>query len=224
MDKTKKSIISGMFWKFSERMAAQLVSLIVTIVLARLLLPSDYGAVSLVTIFITISNVFVSDGFGSALIQKKDADQVDFSTVFYFSIIFSVIVYGLIFIIAPVVADFYELPILTPVLRVLAIKVPIAAMNSVQQAYVSRNMLFKRFFYSTLIGTIISAVVGIALAYKGFGVWALVAQYLTNTIIDTLVLWFTVRWRPELVFSIKRLTTLFSYGWKLLVQSLIVTI
>lgn len=224
MDKTKKSIISGMFWKFSERMAAQLVSLIVTIVLARLLLPSDYGAVSLVTIFITISNVFVSDGFGSALIQKKDADQVDFSTVFYFSIIFSVIVYGLIFIIAPVVADFYELPILTPVLRVLAIKVPIAAMNSVQQAYVSRNMLFKRFFYSTLIGTIISAVVGIALAYKGFGVWALVAQYLTNTIIDTLVLWFTVRWRPELVFSIKRLTTLFSYGWKLLVQSLIVTL
>ncbi|GAB6103273.1 lipopolysaccharide biosynthesis protein [Blautia glucerasea] len=224
MDKTKKSIISGMFWKFSERIAAQLVSLIVTIILARLLLPSDYGAVSLVMIFITIANVFVSDGFGSALIQKKDADQIDFSTVFYFSIAFSILLYGLIFAIAPLVANFYDLPILIPVLRVLAIKVPIAAMNSVQQAYVSRNMLFKRFFYSTLIGTIVSAVVGIALAYKGFGVWALVAQYLTNTIMDTLILWFTVKWRPKLLFSIKRLTALFSYGWKLLVQSLIVTL
>ncbi len=224
MDKTKKSIISGMFWKFSERMAAQIVSLIVTIVLARLLLPSDYGAVSLVTIFITIANVFVSDGFGSALIQKKDADQVDFSTVFYFSIVFSIGLYGLIYAVAPLVASFYELPILTPVLRVLAIKVPIAAMNSVQQAYVSRNMLFKRFFYSTLIGTIVSAFVGIALAYNGFGVWALVAQYLTNTIMDTLILWFTVKWRPELVFSFKRLGSLFSYGWKLLAQGLIVTL
>lgn len=224
MDKTKKSIISGMFWKFSERIAAQLVSLIVTIILARLLLPSDYGAVSLVMIFITIANVFVSDGFGSALIQKKDADQIDFSTVFYFSIVFSILLYGLIFALAPLVANFYDLPILIPVLRVLAIKVPIAAMNSVQQAYVSRNMLFKRFFYSTLIGTIASAVVGITLAYKGFGVWALVAQYLTNTIMDTLILWFTVKWRPKFVFSIKRLKSLFSYGWKLLVQSLIVTL
>lgn len=224
MDKIKKSIISGMFWKFSERIAAQLVSLIVTIILARLLLPSDYGAVSLVMIFITIANVFVSDGFGSALIQKKDADQIDFSTVFYFSIVFSILLYGLIFALAPLVANFYDLPILIPVLRVLAIKVPIAAMNSVQQAYVSRNMLFKRFFYSTLIGTIASAVVGITLAYKGFGVWALVAQYLTNTIMDTLILWFTVKWRPKFVFSIKRLKSLFSYGWKLLVQSLIVTL
>ena len=224
MDKTKKSIISGMFWKFSERIAAQLVSLIVTIILARLLLPSDYGAVSLVMIFITIANVFVSDGFGSALIQKKDADQIDFSTVFYFSIVFSILLYGLIFALAPLVANFYDLPILIPVLRVLAIKVPIAAMNSVQQAYVSRNMLFKRFFYSTLIGTIASAVVGITLAYKGFGVWALVAQYLTNTIMYTLILWFTVKWRPKFVFSIKRLKSLFSYGWKLLVQSLIVTL
>lgn len=216
--------MSGLFWKFAERMSAQLVSAVVTIILARLLLPEDYGAISLVTIFITLANVFVSDGFGAALIQKKEADNTDFSTVFYFGIVFSLVLYAFMFIfIAPWVADFYRMPILIPVLRVLAIKLPIAAINSVQQAYVSRHMIFKHFFFATLIGTIVSAFVGIAMAYLGFGVWALVAQYLTNTIIDTIVLWITVPWKPEFAFSISRLKGLFQFGWKLLLQSLLVS-
>lgn len=222
--KLKYSVMSGLFWKFAERMSAQLVSAIVTIILARLLLPEDYGTISLVTIFITLANVFVSDGFGAALIQKKEADNIDFSTVFYFGIIFSMGLYVLIFVfVAPWVAKFYEMPILVPVLRVLAVKLPIAAINSVQQAYVSRHMIFKHFFFATIIGTIFSAFLGIGMAYLGFGVWALVAQYLANTIIDTIVLWITVPWKPELVFSLSRLKELFQYGWKLLLQSLLVS-
>ena len=220
----KKSILSGLFWKFSERFASQFISMVVSIILARLLLPSEYGTVALVTIFITIADVFVSDGFGTALIQKKDADNLDFSTVFYFGIIFSFGLYIILFFIAEAVANFYEMPILCPVLRVLSLRVPIGAINSVQQAYVSRNMIFKRFFYSTIGGTIASAIVGIIMAYIGFGVWALVFQYLSNTIVGTIVLWCTVRWRPDKTFSFQRLKELYHYGWKLLVQSLMVNI
>lgn len=220
----KKSILSGLFWKFSERFAAQFISMLVSIILARILLPSEYGTIALVTIFITIADVFVNDGFGTALIQKKDADNLDFSTVFYFGIIFSLFLYVILFFGSRLVAEFYDMPILCPILRVLSIRVPIGAINSVQQAYVSRNMLFKRFFYSTIGGTIVSGVIGIAMAYWGFGVWALVFQNLANTIVGTVVLWFTVRWRPEIAFSFRRLKELYQYGWKLLVQSLMVNI
>ncbi len=220
----KSKILSGVFWKFLERMLAQMVSMLVAIVLARLLSPSDYGTIALVTIFITIADVFITDGFGASLIQKKDADNVDFSTVFFFNIAFCSLLYVIVFFLAIPVAAFYEKPILVPVLRVLAIKILISSLNSVQHAYVARNMLFKRFFYSTLIGTMVSAFVGIWMAYHGFGVWALVAQELTNRTIDMTVLWFTVRWRPNKAFSSKKLMGLFDYGWKLLVQSLFVNI
>lgn len=217
----KAKVLSGVIWRFGERICAQLVTFIVSIVLARLLSPTDYGVISLITIFITVANVFVTDGFGKALIQKKDADNKDFSTVFYFNIFFSWLVYGLIFVVAPFVAAFYKEPILGPVLRVLALKIPIAGINSIQQAYVSRNMLFKRFFWSTIIGTVISAFVGIIMALKGYGVWALVVQYLSNSLIDTMVLWNTVKWRPQLVFEFSRLKDLLQFGWKILLTSLI---
>lgn len=220
---TKKKVFSGLFWKFGERITAQIISLVVSVILARMLSPSDYGAVALVMVFITIANVFVSNGFGSALIQKKDADNLDFSSVFFINIGISIILYLLLFVLAPVVADFYNLPIMCPAVRVLGIRIIIAAINSIQQAYVSRNMLFKRFFWSTLFGTLLSGVVGVAMAYRGYGVWALIAQYLTNTCIDTIVLWFTVRWRPELKCSWKRSKGLLSYGWKLLISALIDT-
>ena len=128
----KKAIVSGMFWTFSERMAAQLVSVVVAIVLARILTPTEYGTVSLVTIFITIANVFVTNGFGTALIQKEKADAVDFSTVFYFGIAFSMVMYIALYFLAKPIAAFYGMPILVPILRVLSIKVPISAINSVQ--------------------------------------------------------------------------------------------
>lgn len=210
-------------WKFGERIGAQAVSFLVSIVLARLLLPSDYGVIALITIFIDIANVFVSSGFGSALVQKKDADEIDFSSVFYFSIVMSWALYGVVFLAAPAVARFYGQGILTPVLRVMALKLPLAGVNSVQHAYVQKQMLFKRFFFSTLIGTVGSAAVGIVMAYMGFGPWALVTQYLFNSAMDTLVLWFTVRWRPALVFSARRMKKLFAFGWKMLCSELIHT-
>lgn len=222
-DSIKQKIFSGLFWKFGERITAQLISLFISILLARLLTPSDYGAVALVMVFITLANVFVSNGFGNALIQKQDADNVDFSSVFYINLIISFIIYALLYLTAPYVATFYSLPVMCPALRVLGIRIPVAAVNSVQQAYVSRYMLFKRFFWSTLFGTLLSGIVGVFLAYHGFGVWALIVQYLTNTCIDTIVLWFTVRWRPNFVCSWKRARGLISYGWKLLFSSLLDT-
>lgn len=220
-DSLKKSVLNNLIWKFGERIGAQCVSFIVSIVLARLLLPADYGLVTMVTIFITIANVFVSNGFGESLVQKKDADNVDFSTIFYFEIVFSFGIYMILFITAPYIADFYNEPVLCNVLRVFALRVPLAGINSVQQAYVKKKMIFKKFFFSTIIGTIVSAVVGIALAYRGFGVWALIAQYLCNSVMDTVILWVTVKWRPNLVFSVTRLKELVTYGWKIMAAGLI---
>ena len=204
-------------------MFAQIVTFIVSVVLARLLSPTEYGTIALVMVFITIADVFANAGFGNALIQKLHVDNIDYSSVLYFSLGISFIIYGILFISAPYIADFYESQILCSVLRVLGLRVPIAAFNSVQQAYVSKNMLFKRFFFSTLFGTLLSGVVGCVMAYNGFGIWSLVGQYLTNTIVDTTVLWFTVRWRPNFVFSFKRVKSLFSFGWKILVSNLIDT-
>ena len=208
----KKDVLSGLFWKFGERITAQFISLFVSIILARLLAPEDYGTVTLTMVFITIANVFVSSGFGNALIQKKGADNLDFSSIFFINIGFSIIIYFILFFSAPYIAAFYDMPIMSPALRVLGIRIILAAVNNVQQTYVSKNMLFKRFFWSTLIGTLVSGVVGVIIAYCGGGVWALVVQYLTNTCMDTLILWITVRWRPDFAFSWSRAKGLISYG------------
>lgn len=222
-DSLKSKTISGLLWKFAERIGAQAITFIISIILARLLKPSDYGAIAILLVFITIADVFVNAGFGSALIQKKDADDLDFSSVFYFSFIFSIFIYLVIFLAAPFVANFYNMPVLQPTLQVLALRIPVAGINSVQQAYVSRNMQFKKFFYSTLSGTAASAVVGIFMAYNGYGIWSLVGQYLSNAVINTIVLFSVINWRPQLVFSWQRLKSLFSYGWKLLLSGLLDT-
>lgn len=219
----QKKVLSGLVWKFGERIGAQLVSLLVRIILARILMPEDFGVVTMIMIFIEIANVFVVSGFGQSLIQKKDADNLDFSSVFYFSVTMSWILYFIIFLGSPVVASFYGKPVLTPILRVLALKLPLAGINSVQQAYVQKHMMFKRFFFSTLIGTLVSAVVGIVMAYHGFGPWALVAQYLCNSAMDTLILWVTVKWRPDFRFSKSRMKEMFGFGCKMLLSELINT-
>lgn len=217
------TVISNLVWRFAERCGAQLVSFIVSIVLARILAPEDYGTIALVTVFTAILQVFVDSGLGTALIQKKDADEIDFSSVFYFNFVVCLILYLGMFAAAPFIADFYGDVTLVPVIRILSLTIVISGVKGIQQAYVSRNMLFKRFFFSTIGGTIFSAVLGIAMAYAGFGIWALVAQQLSNTFIDTLILWITVRWRPTKSFSWTRLKYLLSFGWKLLVSSLLDT-
>lgn len=219
-----KKVINNFIWRFAERCGAQLVQFIVSIVLARLLLPETYGTIALITVIITILNVFVDSGMGNALIQKKNADSLDFSTVFYFNICVCIILYIGVFICAPWIAHFYKDITLIPIIRVLGLTIVISGVKNIQQAYVSKTMQFKRFFFSTLGGTIGAAIVGIWMAYKGLGIWALVAQQIFNTIVDTIILWGTVKWRPTKEFSFERLKGLFSYGWKLLVSSLLDTI
>lgn len=220
----KKNVINNFLWRFMERCGAQGVSLVVSIVLARLLGPDVYGTVALVTVFMLIMQVFVDSGMGNALIQKKDADDLDFSSVFWFNMAMCSLLYIVMFIAAPFIAAFYSTPELTPVVRVLSLMLVISGMKNVQQAYVSRHLLFKKFFFATLGGTLAAAVVGIAMAYFGFGVWALVAQMLVNAAADTAILWITVEFRPKKGFSAERLKGLFSYGWKLLASGLLDTV
>ncbi|WP_418934340.1 lipopolysaccharide biosynthesis protein [Eubacterium sp.] len=220
----KGKVISNFIWRFAERCGAQLVSFVVSIVLARLLEPSVYGTVALVTVFTTILQVFIDSGLGTALIQKKNADDLDYSSVFYFNFVVCIILYLGMFIAAPYIAKFYGNMSLIPVIRVISLTLIISGVKNIQQAYVSSNMLFKRFFFSTIGGTIVSAFVGIFMAYIGMGVWALVAQQLSNAMIDTTILWITVKWRPKAVFSWERLKSLLAYGWKLLVAVLLDTV
>lgn len=219
----KEKTVSGFAFKMLERIGAQGVNFIVSIVLARLLLPEEYGVISLVLVLITLLDVFVTYGFGTSLIVNKNSDDVDFSTCFYFGIGLSLVVYAIVYLCAPLVARFYNTEILTPVLRVMGLRVPIAAVNSVQHAYVSKHMMFKKFFISTSIGTVLSGIIAIIMAYHGFGVWALVEQYMGNVVCDTVCLWIIVGWRPIRAFSLKRLKKIYDYGWKILVVGLVDT-
>lgn len=221
----ENGLIGNLIWKFAERISAQLISLIVSIILARLLGPSDYGTVSIVMIFITLANVFVSDGLGSALIQKKHATATDYFSVLYFNIGMSCVLYLILFFLAPFISKFYGkgYEILTPVLRILGLRIILTAVNSVQEAYISRKMIFRKFFLATLSGTIVSAAVGIYMAYAGYGVWALVAQYLVCTGVSTLVLFVTLKKRPQFIFSFNSLKELLPYGVRILGAGLLIS-
>lgn len=204
-----------------ERGGTQGIQFIVQIVLARLLPPEDYGILALVLIFIELANVFVQSGFNIALIQKKDADDIDFSSAFFLSLLVAILLCGLLFFVSPFISDFYQNEQLESVLRILSITLVLGAINSIQNAYIARNMLFRKLFFSSLGSTAISGLMGIIAAYTGLGVWSLVIQQLSNQLLITIILWFTVKWRPVLIFSSKKIKDLFSYGSKLLVSSML---
>lgn len=222
--KLKSQMTSGMIWKFAERFAAQGVSFVVSMVLARILMPEDYGAVAIINIFISIADVFLSSGLNTSLIQKRDADDLDFSTIFYLNLGLSLALYLVLFGTAPFIAQAYDMPILKSTIRVFALRIPVSAFQVIQVAYISKKMQFKKFFFATITGTILSAVVGIAMAIKGMGVWALIGQYLTNTVIDTMMLWATVKWIPKKMFSIKAAVPLIKYSWKVMMTDLLGTL
>jgi len=214
-------VIVNFLWQLAERVGAQLVGVVVSIILARILLPEDYGTIALMNVFISILNIFVNGGLGSGLVQKKDADDLDFSSFFYVNTLFCGFLYLILFFAAPYIAAFYENPQMIWLMRILGLNLLISGLKSVQVSYVSRNMLFKKFFWATLGGTILAAAVGIYMAQQGYGAWSLVAQSVLNNAIDTLILWLTVKWRPKLMFSLQRLKFLLSYGSKLLISHLI---
>ncbi len=221
---SKQTIISSLIWKFLERIGTQLAQFVVSIVLARLLAPNDFGIIALVMIVIAIADVFVHSGLNTALIQKKDADELDFSSVFYASMGVATIIYTGIFFTSPFIAEFYGKTELVPVIRVLSLTLFLGVFNSIQGAYISKHMLFKKLFLRSIGAMIPSGILGIALAFCGFGVWALVAQQLSNVFLAVIIMWFTIPWRPRLQFSFTRLQGLFSFGWKLLLSSLLDTL
>ena len=217
----KQDIAKNFIWRLMERIGAQGVTLIISIVLARILDPEVYGTVALITVFTTILETFISNGIGTALVQKKETDDLDFSSVFYFNLFTCLVLYLLMFLLAPFIAAFYNRPELIPLVRVLSLTLIIAGVKNVQQAYVARHMLFKNYFFATLGGTIGAGIIGIILALNNFGVWAIVIQSIFNNAVDTLILWGIVKWRPQKAFSFYRLKTLYAFGWKILVSSLL---
>lgn len=221
---SSNKIASNFFWRLFERCGSEGITFVVSIILARLLEPKAYGTLALIYVFTSILDVFINSGLGTALIQKKDADNIDFSTVFYFNILIAIVSYILIFIGAPFIANFYKEVAMTPYIRVLSLTLLLSGIKNVQYAYISRNLMFKVFFFATLTGTLFSAIVGIAMAYKGFGVWALIAQRISTQVVSTAIMWGIIHWTPRLVFSWERLKGLYRYGWKLLASALLNTI
>jgi len=217
---TSSNIFKNMIWRFSERILAQAVTFVVSVILARKLTTADFGNVALLMVFIDIANVFVIHGFSTALVQKKNPDNEDFSTVLYFSFAVALMFYGVCYLCAPFLETFGDSS-LPHLFRVLALRIPLASINSVQHSYAQKKLLFKKFFFSTLYGTIISAFIGIYMAFNGFGAWSIVAQYLVNSLIDTLVLYFTLEWKPIKCFNWKRLKELIGFGWKMLCSQLV---
>lgn len=221
---SKSQIISSLLWKLMERGGTQGISLIIQIVLARLLTADDFGTIAIILVFINLAQIFVQSGLNTALIQKKDADELDFSSVFYIGLAISAVFYLAIYFSSPSIAKFYDNPALTNLLRILGLTLFTGAFISIQSAYVSRNMQFKKLFFSSLGSVLISGIIGIVSAFAGWGVKALVIYYLTNSTSLTIIMWFTVKWRPILKFSFTRARSLFSFGWKLLVSGLLNTL
>lgn len=219
----KSNIISSLLWKLLERGGTQGIQFIVQIVLARLLIPEEFGTIAIVMVFINLAQVFVQSGFNTALIQKKEVDELDFSSIFYLSSGVALILYILMFILAPYIALFYHMMILKSVLRILSLSLLIGAFNSIQNAYIARNLLFKKLFKSSLAASLISGFLGIGSAFNGLGIWALVIQQISFQISIGIIMWFTVNWRPKLIFSFTRVKHLFKFGSNLLLSALLDT-
>ena len=221
MSDLKQKVAKGAIWTLCEKLSCQAVQFVVGMVLARLLTPTDYGTVALTTIFFAVAYVLVDGGFGNALIQKKDADDLDFNSVFYLNVVLSAVAYGVLFFAAPRIADFYQTPVLKAIVRVSALCFFFNAVNAIQNAELVKKMLFHLSFRISLLTMFASAVSGITLALMGYGVWALVWSSLIAGLVGVVARWFIIAWRPRLMFSFERLKPLFSYGWKMAASGLL---
>ena len=221
---TTTKVLNGLFWKLMENGGAQGVQFLVSIILARLLSPEEYGVVGVILIFVTIANVLVQNGFSTALIQKRKVDDTDFSSVFFFNMAVSAVIYLVLYLSAPGIAYFYNNQEMTALVRVLAVVLFPGGVISIQNAYVSRNMEFKGLFISSFVASMISGAISIFLACRGLGVWALVWQQIAYYFFYMLILFMSISWKPRLLFSILRIKTMFAFGWKLLCASLLDTV
>ena len=217
-------VLSGLFWKVLENGGVQIVQFVISLILARMLGPERYGTIALLLVFIAIANVFIQSGFQTALIQKRQVDDLDYSSVFYLGLGVALLLYAVIFAGAPAVAAFYHDPELKSMLRVLALMIFFGAVVSVQTAMVSRKMEFRKMCAASLLATCLSGIAGVIGAYRGLGTWALVVQQLGTQFLLMVFLWVLVGWKPMRAFSFSRVKALFSYGWKLLCSSLLDTV
>ena len=220
----KQATTKGLFWSSVERFSNQGVQFVFSIILARLLSPSDYGIIAMVTIFFAVAQSFVDSGFSNALVRKTDRVEEDLSTCFYFNIGVGIIAYIVLFLIAPLVANFYNQPILSPIIRITGLEVMLNSLCVVQQALFTIKIDFKSQAKITLSATVISGIVGILLAYQGYGIWALVWQGVASSIVRMGLLWLMSKWRPRTGFSKSSFNYLFGYGSKLLASGLLDTI
>lgn len=220
----KHKAVSGVIWTSIQRFLSLFIQFISGIVLARLLSPDDYGCIGMLMVFTLLANTIVDGGFSSALIQKKEPTQEDYSTIFFWNVGFAVCIYMLLFAAAPYIAEFYNISLLCPVLRVQGITVIIGAMQTVQVNMLNKQFRFKKISIVTLVTSIISLGVTIILAYRGFGVWALVAQNILVVFIPTIIYWATNKWKPSLIFSLRSFKELFSFGVYMFLTSLMTTL
>lgn len=224
MGTLKDKTVKGVIWSSIDRFTTQGISFVFSMLIARLLLPSDYGVVAMLGIFMAVAQCFVDSGFGTALIQKKDRTETDFNTVFYFNIVVACIFYGLLWLASPYIARFYDMPLLESVTKVVGLNLIVGSLAGIQSAQLSIAIDFKSRAKISVITTLFTGIVGLWLAYKGYGVWALVFQGLSSNILRTILLWIIVRWKPQLVFSWKSFKELFSFGSKLLTSALLDTV
>lgn len=220
----KAQAIRGVFWSLLDRIGQQGIRFVITIILARLLVPQQFGLVGMLSIFIEVARTFIDSGFSAALIQRKEATDVDICSAFYVNVLIGLLAMGLFCVAAPWVADFYDLPILAPMMRVLSLSLLIGSLTCVQTALLCRHIDFKTQLKVGMAATTLSGVIGIAMAAEGFGVWSLVAQYIGSSFFRTVFLWVLSAWRPKLVFSLASVREMFGFGSRLLASGLLNTI
>ena len=223
MASLKEKTVKGVVWSSVDRFFSQGIQFIFSILIARLLLPSDYGTVAMLNIFLAISQTFIDSGFGTALIRKIDRTEEDFSTVFYFNIAAALAFYGILWFTAPYIADFYDIPLLKDITRVVALTLVFGSFSGIQSARLSIAIDFRSRAIISITVTLVTGALGLWMAYSGYGVWALVMQSVVSSLLRTILLWAFVRWMPKLVFSWKSFKELFSFGSKLLASGLLDT-
>ena len=223
MSSLKDKTVKGVFWSSIDRFTSQGISFIFGMLIARMLMPSDYGVIAMLGIFMAVSGCFIDSGFSTALVRKIDRTEVDFSTVFYFNNVAAVLFYGLLWLASPYIAAFYELPLLEDVTKVVGLNLIVGALGGIQGAKLSIAIDFKTRAKISVITNLFTGIVGLFLAYQGYGVWALVFQGLSSNILRTILLWCYVKWSPQWVFSWKSFRELFSFGSKMLASGLLDT-
>ena len=224
MASLKDKTIKGVIWSAVDRISAQGIQFVFSILIARLLVPEDYGIIAMLGVFLGVSQTFIDSGFGSALIRKVDRTEIDFSTVFYFNIVVAVLFYIALYFVAPAIAVFYNTPLLVPVTRIVALNFVIGSFSGIHNAKLSIAIDFKSRAKISVFSAILTGCAGLWVAFLGYGVWALVVQTIMASSIRTIMLWWIVKWRPQLIFSWKSFKELFSFGSKLLATGLLDTV